>query len=289
MSKEKIIILAVILLLVGAGLIFSMRAERGAWVCQGGQWVKQGNPAKEMPSAACKEEEASDSGDPRAIVLSYMNWRLQTSNDTSLDSLLDRLELSEDLRRSLVEGSLRPGYDPSTCTDEPIQSIEASQPEIDGTRARLWLEQTFITGKRLLPVHLEQQAGVWKIKQIDCEAAIPQAGLGALNKMRDDKGGQTDSQKTVELKFQPMQCQTEPWTAWLETGDLRFIKAPTDEELIKTYFGEEHRIDILSAEKLETDMVTCLACEVCQKDHYFTVIVHERSAQDLESLGWVRL
>lgn len=91
---------------------------------------------------------------------------------------------------------------------------------------------------------------------------------------------------TAYLTFQPMQCEEEPWQAWYKKGDVKFFKAPTEEELVKTFYAQTYSINIKSVQKIDSDRMTCEACGVCQKSYSFSVGVADTDAAKLEKLGW---
>ncbi|MEZ5335356.1 MAG: hypothetical protein R2741_09010 [Methanolobus sp.] len=73
-----------------------------------------------------------------------------------------------------------------------------------------------------------------------------------------------------------MECDQAPWQLWYTQGDVSFIKEPTEEELVITYFSTLYEIEIseFSSEKLENGM--------CQ----YTIKVKHKYADNLEEMGW---
>lgn len=60
MNRKGTIIGIVLVFLVAGALsfwYFQGRTEEGFWVCQNGQWVKQGEPTEPMPERECQEGE----------------------------------------------------------------------------------------------------------------------------------------------------------------------------------------------------------------------------------------
>lgn len=56
MTKYKIASLIILILLILAAVLFYVRFSNGpedAWLCENGQWVKQGNPSEPMPATGC--------------------------------------------------------------------------------------------------------------------------------------------------------------------------------------------------------------------------------------------
>jgi hypothetical protein len=87
------------------------------------------------------------------------------------------------------------------------------------------------------------------------------------------------------VTYQPMQCREEPWQAWYREGHIQFIKAPTDEELIKAYYGSQN-INVISVQKLDSKGATCQACSVCPKSYSFSAAVSPENVAKLKQLGW---
>lgn len=99
----------------------------------------------------------------------------------------------------------------------------------------------------------------------------------------------TPTQNTVSLVLQPKQCTTEPWQTWYKEGNIKFIQAPTDEQLIKAYYSQKYGINIISAKRTELGNVTCQTCNKCSKGYVFTIEVDSKDVAKLESLGWVNV
>lgn len=100
---------------------------------------------------------------------------------------------------------------------------------------------------------------------------------------------QSVSSGIVSLVLQPKQCSTEPWQTWYKEGNIKFIQAPTDEQLIKAYYAQQYGITILSAHRSDTGGATCQACNVCSKGYVFTIEVNTGDVEKLASLGWVNV
>jgi len=60
MSKKYLVIIGIaVLVLAGALALVILRGNEDTWLCQGGQWVKHGNPSAPMPNSACGTPVAS--------------------------------------------------------------------------------------------------------------------------------------------------------------------------------------------------------------------------------------
>lgn len=75
-----------------------------------------------------------------------------------------------------------------------------------------------------------------------------------------------------------MPCNETPWQNWYEQGDIDFIKAPTEEELVITYFGEVYDIEVTGFESTQMDAVTCR----------YTLEVMQGDVERMEELGWTQ-
>ncbi len=93
-----------------------------------------------------------------------------------------------------------------------------------------------------------------------------------------------DNSNIVEIKFQPMQCDQNPWDDWYSKGDIKFIKEPTSEELIIAYYSSK-QINIVNIQKVQSDLFVCEACSVCPTSYYY---IAETDIKYLKSLdGWI--
>ena len=94
------------------------------------------------------------------------------------------------------------------------------------------------------------------------------------------------NQNLTSLVFQPKQCTTEPWQTWYKSGAIKFIQAPTDEQLIKAYYSQKYGVNIISAMRSDTGGVSCQACNACLKNYIYTIEVNSADSAKLVSLGW---
>jgi hypothetical protein len=74
--------------------------------------------------------------------------------------------------------------------------------------------------------------------------------------------------ESIIMNYQPMQCQELPW----------------DSDIIEYY--ESYGIEIISAERVETDRIVCTACDICPTAYYYTAEVYSEYVEELELLGW---
>ncbi len=95
-----------------------------------------------------------------------------------------------------------------------------------------------------------------------------------------------DSNSETSLRYQPMQCQQTPWQKWYEEGNINFVKEPTEKELAVAYFSNKYEVEILNFEKVETNLVVCEACDICQTTFYYEIELTEEDAEKLRAEGW---
>lgn len=94
---------------------------------------------------------------------------------------------------------------------------------------------------------------------------------------------------SIYLSYNPMQCVSEPWNDWLEGSEIRFVRAPTQEEIIKMYYFEVYGITISNVEKIVFDGAVCMACYTCPKGHSFEIEILESDSSKMIDLGWKKL
>jgi putative hemolysin len=88
------------------------------------------------------------------------------------------------------------------------------------------------------------------------------------------------------LEYTPLQCQQTPWDAWLANSSIRFIKAPTQAELIAMYYSNVYEIAVFNITQIETQGTVCMACDVCSKGYKFVASVAAADKQPLIDTGW---
>lgn len=52
LNVKKVIVVA-ILLIIGTGLLLLLNGSQNTWICQNGNWVKNGKPTTSMPTKSC--------------------------------------------------------------------------------------------------------------------------------------------------------------------------------------------------------------------------------------------
>jgi len=99
------------------------------------------------------------------------------------------------------------------------------------------------------------------------------------------------NETAVWIKFQPMRCDRTPWEQWYLDGNIQFIQAPTDHQLITSYYGSVYQITVLNytSVSLPPPEVECTDCSVCTKQYYVTIAVKTSSEAKMLALGWTKI
>lgn len=88
------------------------------------------------------------------------------------------------------------------------------------------------------------------------------------------------------ITYAQNQCEQEPWNQWYQEGNIQFIKEPSQEELIETYYGQEYDIQITNIKRVTKNETVCQACNICPKSYYFVVDVSTDNLEEIQTLGW---
>jgi hypothetical protein len=104
-----------------------------------------------------------------------------------------------------------------------------------------------------------------------------------------DEMGQFMVGSELSLSYQPKMCEKTPWQVWEENSGRVYIRAPTDEEIIKHYYSSVNNINIHDVKKINVDNVTCQACDVCPETYRFGLTVNASEMQPLLDEGWTRI
>jgi len=97
------------------------------------------------------------------------------------------------------------------------------------------------------------------------------------------------SNALITMKFQPMQCEETPWEKWYAEGNIQFIKAPTDSELIIAYYGNVYKIELTEVKKVETGNAVCEACNICPQSYYFSAKVKSSDSAKMTESKWAKV
>lgn len=88
----------------------------------------------------------------------------------------------------------------------------------------------------------------------------------------------------IVLIYQPVQCREDVWDKWYSSGEINYIRAPSESELIQDYYANlEYQIEV---EEFISDLATCEACFVCASGNYFEGKLIEGDPDDFIADGW---
>jgi hypothetical protein len=104
-----------------------------------------------------------------------------------------------------------------------------------------------------------------------------------------DEIGQFMVGSELSLSYQPKMCEKTTWQVWEENSGRVYIRAPTDEEIIKSYYMTVYSIDVRDVKKIQLDQVSCQACDVCLETYRFGLTVNASEMQPLLDEGWTRI
>lgn len=94
--------------------------------------------------------------------------------------------------------------------------------------------------------------------------------------------GETGEEPLIELQYEPIPGILNPWDRWYAEGNIRFIRPPTEKELITAYYGSVYSIEIIDVIRIE-------ACELaysCDETFLYILKVQEKDAEKMKELGW---
>ncbi|AKB80080.1 hypothetical protein MSHOH_3597 [Methanosarcina horonobensis HB-1 = JCM 15518] len=83
----------------------------------------------------------------------------------------------------------------------------------------------------------------------------------------------------VEMKY-PVSEEKTPWDSWYKEGNIQFIKAPTQAELIVAYYGTVYDIEVSDTQTVED----CDPGYPCGE--FYIVKVKENDSAEMRDLGW---
>jgi hypothetical protein len=91
------------------------------------------------------------------------------------------------------------------------------------------------------------------------------------------------------FSFQPMMCEKTPWQVWEENSGRVYIRAPTDEEIIKSYYITVYSTEVRDVKKVQSGTMTCQACDICPETYKFELNVDANERYPLVDEGWIRV
>ncbi|MDD1700855.1 MAG: hypothetical protein LUQ04_08700 [Methanoregula sp.] len=104
-----------------------------------------------------------------------------------------------------------------------------------------------------------------------------------------DEMGQFLIGSELTLSYRPKMCEKTTWQVWEENSGRVYIRAPTDEEIIKSYYITVYSIEVRNVKKIQLDQVTCQACDVCLETYRFGLTMNASEMHVLLDEGWTRV
>lgn len=154
MNTNKIIIISLIILSAIAIGFFGWRffANKGAWLCQNGEWVKQGNPSSSKPTAGCGQAEADkeivvDSPRPGQTVTSPFLLKGKASGNWYFEASFPVRLLNNKGNELLVQ---------------PVQAIGD------------WMTADFVPFEQLIEYHVSATTSATLVLQNDNPSGLPE-------------------------------------------------------------------------------------------------------------------
>jgi len=104
-----------------------------------------------------------------------------------------------------------------------------------------------------------------------------------------DEMGQFMYGSELSLSYRPKMCEKTTWQVWEENSGRVYIRAPTDAEIITSYYQSVYSINVRDIKKIQLGIVTCQACDVCMETYQFELAVNANEMQPLLDEGWMRI
>jgi len=112
--------------------------------------------------------------------------------------------------------------------------------------------------------------------------------VSAVIDERWDEKGQFMLGSEIALSYRPKMCEKTAWQSWEENSGRVYIRMPTDEEILKSYYVSVYGIEVRDVKKIQLDEVTCQACDVCLETYRFELTLNASDMQPLLDEGWAR-
>lgn len=94
-----------------------------------------------------------------------------------------------------------------------------------------------------------------------------------------NKAGESGEENPVEIKYLISEGKT-PWDQWYEDGNIQFIKAPTELELIIAYYGTVYNIELFEVNLIEGNDINSSI------GSFYVAKVKESDFNKMKDLGW---
>jgi hypothetical protein len=117
--------LIILLIILVSALILRIGTPRNRWVCEGGEWIKKGNPSSPQPSESCFNEYSIED-DIKELSELFANKEMSGDNEKE-DQTLSEEELEKDLE---LKDSLEGEKDDKEKTPRLVQLISPQEDEV---------------------------------------------------------------------------------------------------------------------------------------------------------------
>jgi hypothetical protein len=104
-----------------------------------------------------------------------------------------------------------------------------------------------------------------------------------------DEVGQFVPGSRIPLAYRPKMCEQTPWQSWEKNSGRVYIRAPTDEEIIKSYYTAVDSTNVTGVKKVQIDEISCQACNVCVQPYRYELLANASEMQPLLDEGWTRI
>jgi opacity protein-like surface antigen len=104
-----------------------------------------------------------------------------------------------------------------------------------------------------------------------------------------DEMGQFVPGSDIALAYRPKQCEKTPWQSWEANSGRVYIRAPTEEEILKSYYTTVYSTGVKDFKTIQLAEVSCQACDVCLATYRFELTVNASEMQPLLDEGWTRI
>jgi len=88
-----------------------------------------------------------------------------------------------------------------------------------------------------------------------------------------------------DLTFQPLQCVDTPWRKWYASGAIKFVKVPSEEQLLTTYYAHAHNVEVKSFKIHYADNPMIAICGD-PESYYIAIKVSNTDINTMLKLGW---
>jgi hypothetical protein len=166
----------------------------------------------------------------------YQDYKVNVLTDKAYQT---RAELSDYLKSRIeqaVATNQNGGIDPIICAQDIPRDTIVGKATINGKSAVVDIEQTFTTGKRLLPVELTLIDNTWKISTIKCGDIKPQQGLGVMKTVIYFSNSRRAGENNTDCSLVYGVEREIPRTPAVAKASLKeLFKGPTEEEKAQGY------------------------------------------------------